>query len=106
MKKTMLIGLALLLAGCSHNFGTCVIGKGLLLGQSGIQYFNGVAILDCSRENSGWKIEVKDDDGLLQTEGQIKGLKSVERKLDKQVSGYLVDLSKHDKKSVQEYLKK
>lgn len=104
--KAMCLAVAgLLLAGCSHNLGMVVIGKGFICGETGIQYFNGVAVMDSSRENSGWKIQIDEKDGVSMTEGQIKGVKSIERTIGKQCSGYLVELSKVNPKAVAEYLK-
>jgi len=104
--KAMCLAVAgLLLAGCSHNLGMVVIGKGFIAGETGIQYFNGVAVMDSSRENSGWKIQIDEKDGVTLSEGHVKGVKSIERRIDHQVTGYLVDLSKTCPKAVQAYLK-
>lgn len=96
--------LCLLLVSCSHNQGTVILGKGFLAGAEGLKYFNGVALLDNSRENSEWGIEIDDEDGITVQDGNIKGIKKIERKIGKQVTGYLVDLAEEDPEAVNKYL--
>lgn len=103
-----ILGLFLLIcSGCSHNQGMMVAGKGFIIGGNGIQYFNGLALVDNSRENTGWKIVLNDDDAFGQDGNQAgaKSVKSVERTIGKQITGYLVDLGEADAEAVREYLK-
>ncbi len=101
---TFAILVVLLLAGCSHNFGVCVIGKGVIVGEAGFQFFNGFALLDTSRENSSWSIELTDEDAPASAGSNFKGVRKITRTLGRQASGYLVDLAKEDPKAVEDWL--
>ena len=100
----------LLFCGCSHNPAVFIIGKQLKLGTTEygeISYINGIAIIDCSRENSSWEMEVDENDGIQydQKTGTVKGIRKIKRTIGRQVTGYLVDLAKVDKHLAAEYVK-
>lgn len=110
MKKAYMLCLVLFFIGCSsHNAAIFTIGKQIKIGNSGygeISYINGIAIVDLSRENSGWEIEIDEEDGLQYDSktGTVKGVKKIKRNIRKQITGYLVDLSKTNSKAVENYL--
>ena len=107
----LLIAASLLLfaAGCSHNPAIFTIGKQFKIGTTEygeISYINGLAIVDCSRENSSWELEIDDEDGITfdKATNTIKGVRKIRRIIGKQVTGYLVDLAKVDKCIANEYV--
>ena len=102
MKKTLLAIAAvsaLAFTGCSHNPAMFAFGKKVSIGNTEygeLSYVDGIYILDVSRENSSWEMEI-DDQGGIQYDaehGTIKGVKKIRREIGPQVSGYLVDLAK------------
>ena len=112
MKRHIIILAAMLacLCSCSHNPAVFTIGKQVKLGTTEygeISYINGIAIVDCSRENSSWEMEVDDNDGIQYDArtGTVKGIRKIKRTIGRQVTGYLVDLAKVDKYLAQEYTK-
>ena len=112
MKKNIIILTAMLicLCSCSHNPAVFTIGKQVKLGTTEygeISYINGIAIVDCSRENSSWEMEIDDNDGIQYDAktGTVKGIRKIKRTIGRQVTGYLVDLAKVDKYLAQEYAK-
>ncbi|MBQ7177661.1 MAG: hypothetical protein IJS08_09630 [Victivallales bacterium] len=113
MRKISIIAFAALIifcAGCSHNPAVFTIGKQVKLGTTEygeISYINGIAIVDCSRENSSWEMEIDDNDGIQydQKTGTVKGIRKIRRTIGRQVTGYLVDLAKVDKYLAVEYVK-
>lgn len=109
----VMIVLGLCCQSCSHNPLTMVFGKQAKIGNleyGELSYLNGLAIVDVSRENSSWTIEVDDEAGLsydAETK-TLKGIKKIERRIGKQVTGYLNELADKNADSVKyvvEYLK-
>ena len=110
MNKLYLILTILLLTGCSHNPAIMTIGRQIRLGTAeygDLTYLNGFAIIDCSRENSEWEIEIDDSDGISfdPTTKTLKGVKKIRRRIGKQVTGYLKDINKTNPEAVNDYLK-
>lgn len=111
MKKLFAIMILLLVAtGCSHNPAVMTIGRRIHIGTAeygDLTYLNGFAIVDCSRENSEWEIEIDDTDGLSfdPTTKTLRGVKKIRRRIGKQVTGYLKDISENSPEAVTEYLK-
>ena len=102
--------LAFLCAGCSHNAAVFGFGKVVKLGnmECELLYVNGIGIIDYSRENSSWEMEIDDEDGLsydAETK-TIKGIKKVKRTIGTQITGYLVDLAKADADAAEAYVGK
>lgn len=75
MKQTILIALAviaaaLLLPGCSHNTGAFTLGTRINLGidpqnaTANASYTDGLNVIDVSRENASWDIEIDADNGV------------------------------------------
>lgn len=97
-KIALAVAIAAVMCGCSHNPAMMTIGHQLKIGTAEygeMSYLNGFAIVDCSRENSGWRIEIDDQVGLSfdKTTQTLKGVKSITRFIGGQVTGYLVDLA-------------
>lgn len=111
MKKIFAIfALAGLLVGCSHNPAILTVGRQIRLGTAeygDLTYLNGFAIIDCARENSEWEIEIDEEDGISfdVSSKTLKGVKKIRRRIGKQVTGYLKDISKNNPEAVTEYLK-
>lgn len=101
MKKAMLMGMMLILTGCSHSALFVGRGRVIAINQNGLQYINGEFICDLSRENEDLDVAFNDS-----AEEKVEGGIKVKRKLGKVVSGYLVDLSKKDPEAVKTYLEK
>ena len=101
MNKIFAVGMAFLLAGCSHSALFVGRGRVITLNQSGLSYINREFLCDLSKENESLDVEFSDA-----AEQKVQGGIKVKRKLGKVVSGYLVDLSEKDPEAVQEYLKK
>ena len=114
MKKTLFVMFvvigAVLFCSCSHNPAALVLGRQIKLGTAeygDLTYLNGFSLVDCSRENSEWQIDINDSDGIsfdpaTQT---LKGVKSIRRRIGKQVTGYLNDLAENSPEAAIEYLK-
>lgn len=106
MKQTILIALAviaatLLLPGCSHNTGAFTLGTRVNLGidpqnaTANASYTDGLNVIDVSRENASWDVEIDADNGVSvdNRTGNIKGVKRLRREVGPQITGYLVDLA-------------
>jgi len=115
MKKTdiaiiFIAVMAFLCAGCSHNAAVFGFGKVFKVGNMEYEllYVNGIGIIDYSRENSSWEMEIDDEDGLSYDVDThtIKGIKKVKRTIGTQITGYLCTLAEKDAKAAEEYLKK
>lgn len=113
--KKLLFGVCLacflvFFCGCSHNAAIFGFGKVIKVGNVEMEalYVNGIAIIDYSRENSSWEIEIDDEDGLsYDSEAKVvKGIKKIKRTIGKQITGYLRDLAKVDPKAAEEYVAK
>lgn len=95
-------GMVAFATGCSHNVGGFTIGTRTQAGidpqnmTANISHTDGLNVIDVSRENSEWEIEINDETGVTvdKKTGNIKGIKKIRRKVGPQVTGYLVDLVK------------
>ena len=89
------------LAGCSHNTGAFTLGTRVNLGfdpqnaTANASYTDGLNVVDVSRENASWDIEIDADNGVSVDDntGNIKGVKRLRRDVGPQITGYLVDLT-------------
>ena len=96
--------LVALLAGCSHNTSAFTVGTRINAGidpqsaTANISYTDGLNVVDVSRENASWELEVDGDNGvsLDQQTGAIKGVKRIKREVGPQITGYLVELADKD----------
>lgn len=114
MKKLiLLLTLPFLLCSCrhfSHNVAGLAIGTKAQIGSpeyGEILWMNGFSLIDFSRENSEWDIEIDDNAGLSfdPTTKTLKGVKRIRRRIGKQVTGYLTELAKENPEAALEYLK-
>lgn len=104
--------LAAMLCGCGHNVGGFTIGTRAQFGidpenmTANVSYVDGLNVVDVSRENSEWELEVDAENGITidKQNGTIKGVKHIKRKVGPQVSGYLVDLAKASPELAKLYL--
>ncbi len=116
IRTTIVIGataaLVFVAAGCSHNVGGFTIGTRTQAGidpqnmTANISHTDGLNVIDVSRENSEWEIEIDDESGVTvdKKTGNIKGIKKIRRKVGPQVTGYLVDLAKQNPELAKQYL--
>lgn len=116
IRTTIVIGataaLVVVAAGCSHNVGGFTIGTRTQAGidpqnmTANISHTDGLNVIDVSRENSEWEIEIDDESGVTvdKKTGNIKGIKRIRRKVGPQVTGYLVDLAKESPEFAKWYL--
>ena len=102
MKRiTIAIAAALLftLTSCnsvSHNLAAVFLGTKASIGNveyGEISYLDGFAIIDASRENSSWSVEIDRENGLSYVDGKLKGVTKITRHIGRQVTGYLTDLA-------------
>lgn len=105
----VLFVIMILMAGCSHNPAVFTIGEQIKVGTTEygeISWLNGVAIIDCSRENSSWEMEVDETNGIQYDSktGTVKGIRKIKRTIGPQVSGYLVDLAKRSPEVAQTWV--
>ena len=121
MKKKQTIGMALFFmallmavcCGCSHNSRVFTLGERGNIGldpqnfAASIGYSNGLNVIDVSRENSGWAVEVDSDVGVAvdKQTGAIKGIKKITSEVGPQITGYLVELAEKDPEFAEEYIK-
>ena len=117
MKQTILIAItviaaALLLPGCSHNTGAFTLGTRVNLGidpqsaTANASYTDGLNVIDVSRENTSWDVEIDADNGVSvdDSTGNIKGVKRLRRDVGPQITGYLVDLSENSPEAAASYI--
>jgi hypothetical protein len=117
MKQTILITItviaaALLLPGCSHNTGAFTLGTRVNLGidpqnaTANASYTDGLNVIDVSRENASWDVEIDADNGVSvdDSTGNIKGVKRLRRDVGPQITGYLVDLSENSPEAAASYI--
>jgi len=93
----------------SHNASAVAFGKKLRVGSveyGDITYLNGFSLIDLSRENSEWQIDIDDEAGISfdPSTQTLRGVKSIRRRIGKQVTGYLNDLSEKSPEAVAAYL--
>ena len=101
-----------LLAGCSHNTSAFTIGTRINAGldpqnaTANVSYTDGLNVVDVSRENASWELEVDADNGvsLDQETGKIKGVKRIKRNVGPQITGYLVELATKDPEMARSYV--
>ena len=104
--------LVVLAAGCSHNVGGFTIGTRTQIGidpqsmTANISHTDGLNVIDVSRENSEWEIEIDSESGVTvdRKTGTVKGIKRIRRKVGPQVTGYLADLAKQNPELAKQYL--
>lgn len=104
--------LVVLAAGCSHNVGGFTVGTRTQAGidpqnmTANISHTDGLNVIDVSRENSEWEIEIDSESGVTvdRKTGTVKGIKRIKRKVGPQVTGYLVDLAKQSPELAKQYL--
>ena len=96
---------ALVFCGCSHNGLFVAKGKVLTVNEGGLTYVNGTVFWDMSRENTQTAAAFEDSDTVPTTgDGEATGKITIKRKIGKQVTGYLVDLSGKDPEAAEKYL--
>lgn len=116
MKKIIIalaiIAATLLLPGCSHNTGAFTLGTRVNLGidpqnaTANASYTDGLNVIDVSRENASWEVEIDADNGVSvdNRTGNIKGVKRLRREVGPQITGYLVDLSENSPEAAASYI--
>lgn len=116
MKKIIIaltaIAAALLLPGCSHNTGAFTLGTRVNLGidpqnaTANLSYTDGLNVVDVSRENASWDIEIDADNGVSvdDSTGTVKGVKRLRRDVGPQITGYLVDLADKNPEMAKAYV--
>lgn len=110
LKFIAALAAAAVFTGCSHNPAVFTFGKQIRVGTieyGDLSYLNGVAIVDISRENSEWEIEIDEEDGISidPATNSVKGIKKIRRSIGRQMSGYLNDLAKKDPEAVEAVVK-
>ena len=101
-----------LVTGCSHNTSAFTVGTRLNAGldpqnaTANISYTDGLNVVDVSRENSTWTLEIDSENGINvdSTSGTIKGVKRIRRDVGPQITGYLVDLAEYDPDMAKDYV--
>ena len=115
MKKAIVISaaaLAVIAAGCGHNTGAFTIGTRVNAGldpqnaTANISYTDGLSVVDVSRENSSWEVQVDADNGVSYDAktGAIKGVKRLRREIGPQITGRLVELAAKDPEMARMYI--
>lgn len=117
MKKLFIVAVALAagiatLTGCGHNTGAFTIGTRFNAGldpqnaTANICYQDGLNVVDISRENSGWDIQVDADSGVSYDSktGTVKGIKRLRREVGPQITGRLVELAAKDPEMARLYV--
>lgn len=102
----------MVLTGCSHNTGAFTIGTRANIGldpqnaTANLSYTDGLNVVDVSRENSSWDLEIDADNGVsVDTQnGSIRGVKRIRRDVGPQITGYLVDLAEKDPEMAKLYV--
>ena len=105
--------LLLLLPGCSHNTGAFTLGTRINAGldpqnaTANLSYTDGLNVVDVSRENASWDVEIDADNGVSvdDSTGTVKGVKRLRRDVGPQITGYLVDLAAKDPEMAKTYVK-
>ena len=110
--SAVILLLALMLTGCGHNTGAFTIGTRVNAGldpqnaTANISYTDGLNVVDVSRENSSWDVQIDADNGVSvdKPTGTIKGVKRLKREVGPQITGYLVDLAARDPEMAKLYI--
>lgn len=101
-----------LLSGCSHNTGAFTVGTRVNFGldpqnvTANVSYTDGLNVVDVSRENSSWDLEIDANNGVSvdTSSGTVKGVKRIRRDVGPQITGYLVDLAEYDPEMAKSYV--
>ena len=101
-----------LVTGCSHNTSAFTVGTRVNAGldpqnaTANISYTDGLNVVDVSRENSSWDLEIDAENGVSvdTSSGTIKGVKRIRRDVGPQITGYLVDLAESDPEMAKNYV--
>ena len=109
---TVIAAALLLLPGCSHNTGAFTIGTRINAGldpqnaTANFSYTDGLNVIDVSRENASWDVEIDADNGVSvdDSTGTVKGVKRLRRDVGPQITGYLVDLSENSPEAAASYI--
>ena len=102
---------ALLFSGCSHNTSSFTAGTRLNAGldpqnaTANISYTDGLNVVDVSRENSSWDLEIDSENGVSIENGKVNGVKRIRREVGPQITGYLVDLIEKNPDLAADYVK-
>ena len=106
MRKLLIVALGLALAGsgCTHvSHNAAIFGFGKVAKAGNIEYgevcyVNGVLVVDVSRENSSWEIEIDDEAGMSYDPDTktLKGVKKIKRTIGHQATGYLNEIAGKD----------
>lgn len=107
-----LFAAVLMLSGCSHNTGAFTVGTRMNFGidpqnaTANVSYTDGLNVVDISRENSSWDLEIDADNGVSvdTSSGTIRGVKRIRRDVGPQITGYLVDLAEYDPEMAKNYV--
>lgn len=101
-----------LLSACSHNTGAFTVGTRMNFGidpqnaTANVSYTDGLNVVDISRENSSWDLEIDAANGVSvdTSSGTITGVKRIRRDVGPQITGYLVDLAESDPEMAKNYV--
>ena len=112
MLVTLALAALFFVAGCSHNTSAFTVGTRLNAGldpqnaTANISYTDGLNVVDVSRENSSWDLEIDADNGVCvdTSSGTIKGVKRIRREVGPQITGYLVDLAESNPDMAKSYV--
>lgn len=102
--------LGILLVSCGHNTGSFLLGDRTNIGidpqnmTANISHESGMHIMDISRENSSWKIQTDSKIFVDTKSGEVTGIRSIEREVGPQITGYLVELSEKNPELAKIYL--
>lgn len=102
---------ALLFYGCSHNTSSFTVGTRLNAGldpqnaTANFSYVDGLNVVDVSRENSSWDLEIDSENGVSIENGKVNGVKRIRREVGPQITGYLVDLIDKNPALAADYVK-
>jgi len=102
---------ALLFYGCSHNTSSFTVGTRLNAGldpqnaTANVSYVDGLNVVDVSRENSSWDLEIDSENGVSIENGKVNGVKRIRREVGPQITGYLVDLIDKNPALAADYVK-
>lgn len=112
MLVTLALAALFFVAGCSHNTSAFTVGTRLNAGldpqnaTANISYTDGLNVVDVSRENSSWDLEIDADNGVSvdTSSWTIKGVKRIRREVGPQITGYLVDLAESNPDMAKSYV--
>lgn len=112
MLVTLEMAALFLVTGCSHNTGAFTVGTRINFGldpqnaTANVSYTDGLNVVDVSRENSTWTLEIDSENGINvdSTSGTIRGVKRIRREVGPQITGYLVDLAESNPDMAKSYV--